>query len=206
MSSEMPSIGTPDGTARGRARVGSGMAALDLMRAMRTAVDAVVRSAPAEVLERRPAPEEWSPREVVAHLLHVERLLQERLGAMIADPHDAPMPRVAPAPPPGMALDSLAQWRAERARTLAWLNTLGPAELERAGISPRFGRITAREQVVEWAYHDLDHLRQLLAAIETSLYPSIGGYRALYPAPFPSAPGETASATANDGAPRTPAG
>ncbi len=36
--------------------------------------------------------------------------------------------------------------------------------------------------------HDLDHLRQLLAAIETDLYPRIGGYRGLYPPPFPAAP------------------
>jgi hypothetical protein len=159
--------------------------ALDVMRAMRTAFDAVVRSVPAEVLERRPAPEEWSPREVLAHLLYVEGLLRARVEAMIADADDVPMPRGAVAPPPGAPQHSLAAWRAARAETLAWLSTLGPAQLERAGVSARFGRITAREQIAEWAYHDLDHLRQLLAAIEAKLYPSIGGYQRLYPPPFP---------------------
>jgi hypothetical protein len=144
--------------------------ALATMRAMLTALDALVRSVPADLLERRPAPDEWSPREVLGHLLYVERLLRDRVAAMVADAQDTPMPKGAPG------------------ATLAWLPTLGPAELERASVSPRFGRITAREQIDEWAYHDLDHVRQVLASIETDLYPRIGGYRRLYPPPFPAAP------------------
>lgn len=97
------------------------------------------------------------------------------------------MPKGAPAPAPATPSVSLSEWRRERGNTLAWLPVLGPAELERAGLSPRFGRITAREQIDEWAYHDLDHLRQLLAAIETHLYSRIGGYQRLYPPPFPAA-------------------
>jgi hypothetical protein len=161
---------------------------LATMRAMATALDALVRSAPADFLERRPAPDEWSPREVLGHMLYVERLLRDRVAAMVADAQDTPMPKGAPAPPPATPSASLAEWRRERGETLAWLLTLGPAELERASISPRYGRITAREQIDEWAYHDLDHLRQLLGAIEADLYPRIGGYRRLYPPPFPSAP------------------
>ncbi|MHB8398115.1 MAG: DUF488 family protein, N3 subclade [Candidatus Limnocylindrales bacterium] len=161
--------------------------ALATMRATLTVLDALVRSAPADFLERRPAPDEWSPREVLGHLLYVERLLRERTATMVADDQDTPMPKGAPAPPPAAPSTSLAEWQQERGETLAWLPTLGPAELERATASPRFGRITAREQIDEWAYHDLDHLRQLLAAIESDLYPRIGGYRRLYPPPFPAA-------------------
>ena len=161
--------------------------ALATMRATLTVLDALVRSAPVDFLERRPAPDEWSPREVLGHLLYVERLLRDRVAAMVADAQDSPMPRGAPAPSPAAPSASLAEWRQERGETLAWLPTLGPAELERGSVSPRFGRVTAREQIDEWAYHDLDHLRQLLAAIETDLYPWIGGYRRLYPPPFPAA-------------------
>ena len=190
MASPPISTGTPGGRAGAEPAAGGRQAeleagALGVMRAMRTAFDAVVKSVPAEVLERRPAPGEWSPREVLGHLLYVEDLLRARVESMIADDDDVPMPRGAAAPPPGAPLDSLVAWRAARAETLAWLSTLGPAELERAGVSARFGRITAREQVAEWAYHDLDHIRQLLAAIESNLYPSISGYQRLYPPPFP---------------------
>jgi hypothetical protein len=130
---------------------------------------------------------------VLGHLLYVERLLRDRVAAMVADAPDNPMPKGAPAPPAAAPSASLGEWRRERGETLAWLPTLGPTELERASVSPSFGRITAREQIDEWAYHDLDHLRQLLAAIETDLYPRIGGYRRLYPPPFPAA------ASADDG-------
>ncbi|MBF6604608.1 MAG: DinB family protein [Chloroflexi bacterium] len=169
--------------------------ALATMRAMLTVLDALVRSAPADFLERRPAPDEWSPREVLGHLLYVERLLRERTATMVADAQETPMPKGAPAPPAPAPIASLAEWRRERGETLAWLPTLGPAELERASVSPRFGRITAREQIDEWAYHDLDHLRQLLAAIESELYPRIGGYQRLYPPPF------SAASSTDDGQP-----
>jgi DinB superfamily len=177
--------GTPDGATGPEAELEP--TALATMRAMLTALDALVRSVPADLLERRPAPDEWSPREVLGHLLYVERLLRDRVAAMVADDQDTPMPKGAPAPSAAAPSASLAEWRRERGQTLAWLPTLGPAELERASVSPRFGRITAREQIDEWAYHDLDHLRQVLASIETDLYPRIGGYRRLYPPPFPAA-------------------
>ena len=184
--------GTPDGAMGPEAEPGATGTELEpvavaTMAAMLTALDALVRSVPADFLERRPAPDEWSPREVLGHLLYVERLLRDRVAAMVADAQDNPMPKGAPAPAPAAPSASLAEWSRERGETLAWLSTLGPTELERASMSPSFGRITAREQIDEWAYHDLDHLRQLLAAIETDLYPRIGGYRRLYPPPFPAA-------------------
>ena len=184
--------GTPDGAVGPEAEPGTTVTepeptALATMAAMPTVLDALVRAVPADFLERRPAPDEWSPREVLGHLLYVERLLRDRVAAMVADAPDNPMPKGAPTPPAAAPSASLAEWSRERGETLAWLPTLGPAELERASVSPSFGRITAREQIDEWAYHDFDHLRQLLAAIETDLYPWIGGYRRLYPPPFPAA-------------------
>jgi DinB superfamily len=203
-----PERATAPGAELGAAGTDREPTALATMRAMLTVLDVLVRSVPADFLERRPTSDEWSPREVLGHLLYVERLLRERTAAMVADDQDIPMPKGAPVPPPSAPGASLAEWRQERGETLAWLPTLGPAELERASVSPRFGRVTAREQIDEWAYHDLDHLRQVLAAIETDLYPRIGGYRRLYPPPFPVASsaddGQLPPASAPDAGPRRP--
>ncbi len=46
--------------------------------------------------------------------------------------------------------------------------------------------MSVEEQVCEWAYHDLEHLRQLMATEEAFLYPRIGGFRGLYPPPYPA--------------------
>lgn len=158
--------------------------ALRLMASTPRAVALVARAASPEVLERRPTLEEWSPREVLGHLLHVEGLLRARLGAMAAGPDGRPMPAGKPAPEPGPALDSLAAWQRRRAANLRWLRSLDASQLDRAAVHRRWGQITVREHVVEWSYHDLDHSRQLLASLEAELYPSIGGWRGLYPAPF----------------------
>src|ERR1019366_8151037 len=103
--------------------------ALTLMTATPTAIAALVRAAPADVLERRASAEEWSPREVLAHLLYVEGLLRARLEAM-AD--GGPMPAGKPAPEPGLPLPSLASWRRRRAANLRWLRSLDAAQLERS--------------------------------------------------------------------------
>jgi hypothetical protein len=82
--------------------------------------------------------------------------------------------------------ETLRAWRDARAENLAFLRALTPARLDQGGVHKRYGRISAREHIVEWAYHDLDHLRQLQATIEARLYPAIGGFRALYAPPFPT--------------------
>ena len=45
------------------------------------------------------------------------------------------------------------------------------------------GTKTVDTYVAEWAYHDLDHLRQILSVLATDLYPHIGPFQALYAPP-----------------------
>lgn len=86
--------------------------------------------------------------------------------------------------PPDPVEVSLERWRALRRETLAWLASLDRSQLGRIGIHRRYGRISVEEHVAEWAYHDLEHLRQIAAAVEADLYPGIGGWRALYLPPY----------------------
>jgi len=87
----------------------------------------------------------------------------------------------------GTPAEMLAAWRTARAENLTYLRTLTPEQLAHGGEHHTYGRISAREHIVEWAYHDLEHMRQLQATLEARLYPAIGGFRALYSAPYPMA-------------------
>lgn len=160
--------------------------ALSMLAATPASLAALLAPLAPSVWAWSPAPGEWSPRETLTHLLHIEtavipvriRQMIAQEGALLATPAET-----APAMTPE---ETLAAWQVARAQNLAFLRTLTPTQLARSGEHPRHGRISAREHIIEWAYHDLDHVRQLQATIEARLYPAIGGFRALYPPPFPA--------------------
>lgn len=163
--------------------------ALGMLASTPTTLVALLESVPEEMWTWSPAPGEWSPQEVVAHLLYVEtavipvrvRWMLEADGAPLASPTPASASAVSPTP-----AEMLAAWRSARAENLAFLRALTPEQLAHAGEHPRYGRISAREHIIEWAYHDGEHLRQLLATVEARLYPAIGAFHALYPPPYPT--------------------
>jgi hypothetical protein len=159
--------------------------AVSLLASTPAALDALLERLPQDVWMWSPAPGEWSPYETLTHLLHVEtavfpvrvRQMIEQDGAPLASGGEP-----AAAPPPH---ETLRTWRHMREQNLAMLKTLSPAQLARTGEHKTFGRISAREHIVEWAYHDLEHLRQMQAIVEARLYPAIGVFRKLYNPPYP---------------------
>lgn len=164
--------------------VGTYAQSLGVLGAMPLALGSLVAALPREVLGHRPSADGWSPLEVLDHLRHVEdAVIGARIRLMLQEDH----PLLEPAPPPGPPADDpaavLAAWKAARAANLDLLRGLTEEQLQRVGTHRRYGDITVREHVVEWAYHDLDHLRQILAAFQTEMYPAIGSFQALYPQP-----------------------
>jgi hypothetical protein len=124
---------------------------------------------------------EWAPRQVVEHLLDVERIA---FGDRIARVVHEDRPFIASIDPParlergdyarrsvGDLIDDLIRRRAE---DVAWLRSLGPADLDREGEHDRAGTFTARQLVHYWACHDLLHLRQLAGGLQAALAPSVG--------------------------------
>jgi hypothetical protein len=157
--------------------------ALDLMQSTPTVLGAIVAAASPAALARRPADDAWSTHQVLSHLLYVEtRVIGDRIRQMLREDN----PLFAPAPPAETPDDSSAildTWRAARSDNLRLLRGLTPEQLACAGRHPRYGPITVQEHAIEWAYHDLDHLRQILSALQAELYPEIGAFQALYPKP-----------------------
>lgn len=158
--------------------------ALGVLAGTPASLTTLLRTMPPNVQTWSPAPNEWSPSDVLGHMLHVETaVIPVRLRHMLAEGADS-FPSVAPAPVPGTVEEMLDSWRVARDENLLFLRTLTPAQLNRSGQHPHYGRISVREHIIEWAYHDLEHLRQLQAILEARLYPAIGGFQALYNPPY----------------------
>lgn len=161
--------------------------ALGVLAGTPAALAALLEPLPPDLWAWSPAAGEWSPHEILSHLLHVETAaIPVRVRHMIEE-DGAPFAGVTPA---GAAETSrtptqmLADWQTAREANLAFLRSLSAEQLAHSGEHPRYGRISAREHIIEWAYHDLEHLRQLQATLEARLYPAIGGFRALYTPPY----------------------
>ncbi|HEU0028343.1 MAG TPA: DinB family protein [Ktedonobacterales bacterium] len=160
--------------------------ALDVLAGTPASLVALLQPLPREIWEWSPAEGEWTPFEMLTHMLNVETgVIPVRVRHMLVE-DGAPMPRSKEDISFGTPEETLQAWRDARDANLTFLRGLTPSQLERTGAHPRYGPISAREHIIEWAYHDLEHLRQLQATIEARLYPDIGGFQALYGPPYPS--------------------
>lgn len=129
----------------------------------------------------------WGPREIIAHLLDAEGIaFVERLERIIAE--ERPYIRSIDPParlaaggyldrPLGDLLDALTSARAAH---VPWLRRLGDDALARTGEHDHAGPISAANIVHQWAYHDLQHLRQLAEAMQAPLVPGMGNTRRFY--------------------------
>lgn len=134
-------------------------------------------------------PESWSPRMVVAHLIHAERtnwiprvhvFLREG-GPRTFPPFDqiAPMDGFAGAPIEAM-LDEFVRLRAESLATVAaW--RLGEAEFAATAEHPRYGTVTLRQMLAAWVAHDLAHLAQVSRVMAKQYRDEVGPWRAFLP-------------------------
>jgi hypothetical protein len=124
----------------------------------------------ARALRERPAPGEWSIKEVLAHLMELDsRLVLPRLRRIATE--DTPSfeafdPKAWERERDrreGRFEDDLETFRRARAETLAFLATLPPQAAERPGLSAHFGPLTLAQYATHTADHDLEHLAQMRA-------------------------------------------
>jgi uncharacterized damage-inducible protein DinB len=119
-------------------------------------------------LRHRPRAGEWSIKEVMAHLLKVERdVFLPRLKRLAAEDR----PTLERFDPDAWAAerdhregDFMGEWRqfaAAREETVAFLRGLPAAAAERVGLSGLFGPVTLGQYATHVADHDIEHLRQL---------------------------------------------
>jgi len=122
---------------------------------------AAARAAPSAA----PAPGEWTPSEIVRHLIAVEELVWHvRLGQLETEDH----PHWVWVEPgqwlgaPGAGLDDvLAAHAAARGATLERLEALGPAGWARTGTHDTYGVLDVAGLMTVAADHDDEHLASL---------------------------------------------
>jgi len=130
--------------------------------------EALVRGVDPSQARWKPAPEQWSLLEVVAHLADEEVLdFRTRLDLTLHAP-DTEWPRIDPQR--WVAEKAYNEWEleatlerflAERSLSLEWLDGLEDPDWERSHRHPRVGPIKAGDLMTSWVAHDLIHVRQL---------------------------------------------
>jgi hypothetical protein len=157
--------------------------ALDVLAGTPPVLSAIVSNLPRSAADERPREGAWSPREVLAHLLHAETVSYAPRVKRASEHNNLAYEQAPAAAAPGDPRQMSNEWADARAANLVWLRKLTPDQRAHVVQHPRFGEITVDTYVAEWAYHDLDHLRQILAVLSADLYPHIGPFQSLYTAP-----------------------
>jgi hypothetical protein len=145
-----------------------------------TAIEAELGTMSDELASWHPAAGEWCVKEVLAHLTFSEA---HGFAGRIAHILSADEPQMKATGRPEPACDRnlermLAEFRAQRARSIELVANLAPSDLDRAGIHERVGRLTVNELLHEWVHHDRAHQRQILANVQAYVWPKMGGAQA----------------------------
>ena len=138
-------------------------------------------AAPEALLRWRPEPEEWCLLEVVGHLIETEeRGFAGRIRTILAegrpqfttwDPATVARERQDAQRDPA---ELMAEFTGRRTASVALVETLRATDLDRGGDHPEVGFLTVNDLLHEWIHHDANHLRQLLANVQTYTWPSMG--------------------------------
>jgi len=125
-------------------------------------------------------PDTWTPREVVAHLIHGERtdwiprariiIKQERYRRF--DPFD----RFAELKSYRALKDLLSEFEELRGSNVATLRgwNLKGKDMELTGEHPEFGTVTMRQLLATWVVHDLSHIAQITRTMARSYTQAVG--------------------------------
>jgi DinB superfamily len=151
-----------------------------LVAAAGSAIEAELGGMGDEVASWHPADGEWCVKEVLAHVMISERIgFGGRIREILAEDN----PSLKATGPADRACGNdlaamLAALAAQRAASVELIRSLGPADLDRAGIHERVGRLTINDLIHEWVHHDRAHLKQILGNVQAYAWPSMGGAQA----------------------------
>jgi hypothetical protein len=137
----------------------------DGYRAVRAALDQLSEGQ----LDERPAPDEWTPREIAHHLADSETMSCIRLRRLLAEDHPVIQGYDEPEYARRLHYDrpitsSLEVLRAVRVASAELLDTLSEEDWAREGTHTESGRYTMDNWLEIYAAHAHDHAAQMIAS------------------------------------------
>ena len=146
-----------------------------MQRLARTADElaAAIKGQDDAALSRRPDAKNWAAKEIVCHLRDTEEAFGTRFDQILAMDVD---PRLGGANPDRWAeerqylrndaAEALQAFRTRRAETLQTFGKLTSGQWDKGGVHPVRGRITLDGFLSLMAWHDDNHLDQLMRALQ----------------------------------------
>jgi len=164
--------------------VAEALSALDvaaLLRASAVQITAELSALSEAVVRHHPAAGEWCAKEVLGHLIEVERRgFAGRIRTILAEDR----PRFVGWEPADVARERkdcernvrelLVEFGALRDESANLVTGLHAADLSRGGDHPKVGFITVGDSLAEWVYHDRNHVRQIHANVQSYVWPHMG--------------------------------
>jgi DinB superfamily len=147
----------------------------------------LLEALPGGAVAWHPRAGEWCIKEVVGHLLEEDK--RDFVGRirLILDQDE---PRLAVNDQEEVArtrrdcdrtLDELLdEFRTVRGASVSFVSTLKAADLHRAGVHPNIGHLEVTNVLHEWIYHDLNHLSQIGANVQSLLWAHLGNMQRFY--------------------------
>jgi hypothetical protein len=156
----------------------------DLLRASAAHIVAELTALGDRWAQWRPAPGEWSANEALGHIIEADRRgFAGRIRRILAvdgvEEHGWDQLAVAAErrDHEKTVAAILAEFNTGRSAGLELIESLDEADLERFANHDRVGRVTVRNLLHEWVFHDRNHVRQILANGQARAWPAMGNAR-----------------------------
>lgn len=151
------------------------------LAAISSIVQVELSALPSDVANWHPGPKEWCVKEALGHMIEAERrgfagrirtlLAQDDPDLLGWDPNEVEHERDDCARDLHELVDEFTQLRRE---SVELVNGLTERDLGRGGKHPQVGYIRVNDLLHEWLYHDRNHVRQMLANVQSYVYPNMG--------------------------------
>lgn len=160
--------------------------AIPVLERTPTVLSSLLATLPESWTRAREGPDTWSPREIVAHLIHGEhtdwipraRIILAQGNYRRFQPFDRFAELVSDRPLPDL-LKELDQARAGNVATLRGWN-LSASDLDLTGEHPELGSVTLRQLLATWVAHDLTHLAQITRTMAKQYTDAVGPWKAYF--------------------------